>query len=116
MCDWGKFPVELCNTGDMTEAEARYTLLKRHAAGPIAEKLPALGPLISPAAEVVTNSATHKVPGALKQRTLKPAQSQDEQRMRAVVKGPIRCHNCQMKCVDAEHYLVHDCVPRRPAV
>jgi hypothetical protein len=104
----------------MTEAEARYTLLKRHAAGPITEKLPALGPLISPTAEVAANSATHKVPGTLertlKQRTLKPLQSQDEQRMRAVVKGPIRCHNCQMKCVDAEHYLAHDCVPRRPPV
>jgi hypothetical protein len=104
----------------MTEAEARYTLLKRHAAGPITEQLPAQRPLISPAAEVVTNSATHKVPEALKRAlkpgTLKPGQSQEEQRMRAVVKGPIRCHNCQMKCVDAEHYLAHDCVPRRPAV
>jgi hypothetical protein len=99
----------------MTEAEARYTLLKRHAAGPITKKLPALGPLISPAAGVATNSATHKVPEALK-RTLKPGPSQEEQRMRAVVKGPIRCHNCQMKCVDAEHYLAHDCVPRRPPV
>jgi hypothetical protein len=103
----------------MTEAEARYTLLKRHAAGPITEQLPALGPL-SPAAEVVTNSATHKVPEilkrALKPGVLKPGQSQDEQRMRSVVKGPIRCHNCQMKCVDAEHYLSHDCVPKRPAV
>jgi len=25
------------------------------------------------------------------------------------VKGPIRCHKCQMKCRDAEHYLSHKC-------
>jgi len=25
------------------------------------------------------------------------------------VKGPIRCHKCQLKCRDAEHYLSHKC-------
>ncbi len=27
------------------------------------------------------------------------------------VKGPIRCHTCQLKCLDAEHYLSHVCKP-----
>jgi hypothetical protein len=27
------------------------------------------------------------------------------------VKGPIRCHKCQLKCRDAEHYLSHKCEP-----
>lgn len=27
------------------------------------------------------------------------------------VKGPIRCHKCQLKCRDAEHYLSHECKP-----
>lgn len=27
------------------------------------------------------------------------------------VKGPIRCHTCQLKCLDAEHYLSHICKP-----
>ncbi len=25
------------------------------------------------------------------------------------VKGPIRCHKCQLLCRDAEHYLSHKC-------
>ncbi len=25
------------------------------------------------------------------------------------VKGSIRCHKCQLKCRDAEHYLSHKC-------
>jgi hypothetical protein len=25
------------------------------------------------------------------------------------VKGPIRCHKCQLKCRDAAHYLSHKC-------
>ncbi len=29
------------------------------------------------------------------------------------VKGPIRCHKCQLKCRDADHYLHHKCEPRR---
>lgn len=29
------------------------------------------------------------------------------------VKGPITCHKCQMKCTDADHYLGHQCMPRR---
>ena len=29
------------------------------------------------------------------------------------VKGPIRCHKCQLKCRDAEHYLSHACKPAR---
>ena len=29
------------------------------------------------------------------------------------VKGPIRCHKCQLKCRDAEHYLSHTCKPAR---
>ncbi len=28
---------------------------------------------------------------------------------KAVVKGPIRCHKCQMLCKDAEQYLSHVC-------
>ncbi len=28
------------------------------------------------------------------------------------VKGPIRCHKCQLKCVDAAHYLSHNCEPK----
>jgi hypothetical protein len=28
------------------------------------------------------------------------------------VKGPIRCHKCQLKCSDAEQYLSHNCQPR----
>jgi hypothetical protein len=28
------------------------------------------------------------------------------------VKGPIRCHKCQLKCRDAAHYLVHKCEPK----
>lgn len=30
------------------------------------------------------------------------------------VKGPIRCHKCQMKCRDAEHYLSHKCEAASP--
>ena len=30
---------------------------------------------------------------------------------RSKVKGPIRCHKCQLKCRDAEHYLSHECNP-----
>jgi hypothetical protein len=25
------------------------------------------------------------------------------------VKGPVRCHKCQLICVDAKHYLSHKC-------
>ena len=28
------------------------------------------------------------------------------------VKGPIRCHKCQLMCRDAEHYLSHKCEPK----
>ena len=28
------------------------------------------------------------------------------------VKGPIRCHKCQVVCCDAEHYLSHKCWPK----
>ena len=28
------------------------------------------------------------------------------------VKGPIRCHKCQLMCRDAEHYLSHECKPK----
>jgi hypothetical protein len=31
---------------------------------------------------------------------------------KSVVKGPIRCHKCQLLCVDADHYLTHACTPR----
>lgn len=31
-------------------------------------------------------------------------------RPKAVVKGPIRCHKCQLLCQDAEQYLSHACV------
>ncbi len=27
----------------------------------------------------------------------------------SVVKGPIRCHKCQLVCRDAAHYLSHKC-------
>ena len=29
------------------------------------------------------------------------------------VKGPIRCHKCQLKCRDAAEYLNHTCEPTR---
>jgi len=35
-----------------------------------------------------------------------------QQRGRSEVKGPIRCHKCQLLCRDAEHYLSHKCEPR----
>jgi hypothetical protein len=35
-------------------------------------------------------------------------------RPKVVVKGPIRCHKCQMLCQDAEQYLSHACAPRPP--
>jgi hypothetical protein len=28
------------------------------------------------------------------------------------VKGPIRCHKCQLMCRDAAHYLDHKCEPK----
>jgi hypothetical protein len=28
------------------------------------------------------------------------------------VPGPIRCHKCQLKCRDADHYLQHKCETR----
>jgi hypothetical protein len=34
---------------------------------------------------------------------------QNAKRVKAVVKGPIRCHKCQLMCIDAEHYLSHKC-------
>jgi hypothetical protein len=34
------------------------------------------------------------------------------QNAKSNVKGPIRCHKCQMLCVDAGTYLAHTCVPR----
>ena len=37
------------------------------------------------------------------------AQSRIANRVKAVVKGPIRCHKCQLMCIDAEHYLGHKC-------
>ena len=32
------------------------------------------------------------------------------------VKGPIRCHKCQLKCIDAEHYLSHKCEPSHASI
>jgi len=32
--------------------------------------------------------------------------------VRSVVKGPIRCHKCQLSCRDADEYLSHKCEPR----
>ena len=40
------------------------------------------------------------------------ARSRIANRVKAVVKGPIRCHKCQLSCVDAEHYLNHGCEMR----
>jgi hypothetical protein len=34
------------------------------------------------------------------------------QNAKSNVKGPIRCHKCQMLCVDADTYLAHTCIPR----
>jgi hypothetical protein len=31
--------------------------------------------------------------------------------VRPEVKGPIRCHKCQLKCRDAAEYLNHECEP-----
>jgi hypothetical protein len=41
------------------------------------------------------------------------AQARIAKRVKAVVKGPIRCHKCQLMCIDAEHYLGHQCDVRR---
>jgi hypothetical protein len=30
----------------------------------------------------------------------------------STVKGPIRCHKCQLMCSDARHYLSHTCKPK----
>ncbi len=30
-------------------------------------------------------------------------------RIPSKVKGPVRCHKCQLLCRDAEHYLNHTC-------
>ena len=32
---------------------------------------------------------------------------------KSTVKGPIRCHKCQLLCQDADHYLTHTCSPRQ---
>ncbi len=32
------------------------------------------------------------------------------------VKGPIMCHTCQQKCVDAAEYLSHSCKPGTPSL
>jgi hypothetical protein len=34
------------------------------------------------------------------------------QNTKSNVKGSIRCHKCQMLCVDADAYLAHTCIPR----
>ncbi len=34
-------------------------------------------------------------------------------RPKTVVKGPIRCHKCQMLCRDADEYLSHTCNPKQ---
>jgi hypothetical protein len=46
-------------------------------------------------------------------KTLTAGHPQKEKGARAIVKGPIRCHNCQLMCVDAEHYLTHECRMRK---
>jgi hypothetical protein len=93
----------------MTEAEAHPTIVKRHTAGHLTAQRSAPKPVVSQAAETATNSTTQKMPGPWKQA----GQRQKEKRVRAVVKGPIRCHNCQLMCVDAEHYLTHECGMRQ---
>ena len=37
-------------------------------------------------------------------------------RSKPIVKGPIRCHKCQLMCLDAEQYLNHACQPREAPV
>ncbi len=37
-------------------------------------------------------------------------------RSKPIVKGPIRCHKCQLMCRDAEEYLGHACKPREVPV
>jgi hypothetical protein len=32
--------------------------------------------------------------------------------VRSEVKGPIRCHKCQLNCHDASEYLGHKCEPK----
>jgi len=32
------------------------------------------------------------------------------------VKGPVRCHKCQLVCGNAEHYLSHKCEPKRSSI
>ena len=43
--------------------------------------------------------------------TLMRKTAQDPVNPDSKVKGPIRCHKCQLKCRDAEHYLSHKCAP-----
>jgi hypothetical protein len=38
--------------------------------------------------------------------------SAPSQKAKSKVEGPIRCHKCQMLCVDAGTYLAHRCTPR----
>jgi hypothetical protein len=59
------------------------------------------------------------LPQALEARSLKGmtppnVNTPPPARPKVVVKGPIRCHKCQMRCQDAEQYLNHVCVPRSP--
>jgi len=52
---------------------------------------------------------------SLKSMTLINVKAPAIPRPKVVVKGPIRCHKCQLLCQDAEHYLNHGCVePKRP--
>jgi hypothetical protein len=47
--------------------------------------------------------------------TLTREETPKQANTRSKVKGPIRCHKCQLKCRDAEHYLSHKCeIPSAP--
>ena len=43
-----------------------------------------------------------------------PSPTTEHAKISSKVKGPIRCHKCQLKCRDAEHYLSHKCKPALP--
>lgn len=43
--------------------------------------------------------------------TVNPKPGREQTKTPSKVKGPIRCHKCQLNCRDADHYLSHECKP-----
>jgi hypothetical protein len=58
-----------------------------------------------------THTSSDKQASALLRRAASPRPTPIARSARPPkVKGPIRCHKCQQKCPDAEHYLNHACI------